>query len=80
VENNALSYEDCLAAKEYAKDAESMHEKPEWYMIEQAFKDGICHAKGIQYDFMSDYDKDMMRLMVKQAKEQKEYIQKRYGR
>jgi hypothetical protein len=79
MENNALSYEDCLTAKAYVKDAESMREKPEWYMIEQAFKDGICHAKGIQYDFLSDYDKDMMRLMVKQVKEQKEYIQKRYG-
>ena len=76
----SLSQEDSNAAREYREYVESTHVAPEWYLIERAFKDGICHAKGIQYNFLNDYDKDMMKLMVKQIKEQKEFNQKHYGK
>ena len=60
----SLSQEDSDAAREYRKDVESRWERPEWYMIEAAFKDGICHAKGIQYDFLNDSDKDFIRSAI----------------
>ncbi len=80
MENNpTLSYDDCQAAKAYAKDVESTHVSAEWYLVEQAFKDGICHAKGIKYDFMSDYGKETLRLMVNIVKEQEKIIEN-YGK
>ena len=76
---NTLSYEDCLAAREYRKDAESSWEKPEWYMIEAAFKDGIRHAKGIQYDFLSDTDKDFIRSTMNDIKKIRKILES-YGK
>lgn len=37
-------------------------------LIEAAFKDDICHAKDIQYNFLSDYDKDFIRSTIKYIK------------
>lgn len=74
-----LSYDDCQAAKDYVKDVESRWEKPEWYMIEQAFKNGICHAKGIQYDFLSDIDKDFIRSTINDIKERRKILED-YGK
>jgi hypothetical protein len=75
----SLSQEDNNAAKKYRKDIESRWERPEWYMIEAAFKDGICHAKGIKYDFLSDTDKDFIRSTMNDIKERRKILED-YGR